>query len=954
MAKVRSFGWQGFAVAFRGERGVRSSLIRLALASSLLGAGTVALSGAASARHSSGGANNYFVAPTGIDTSNTCANHSFPCQTITHALAEQGLVGNGGTIHLARGTYTTQVTIGALNSSVTIVGASAKKTIIQPPASGLSGVTDPNSANPVHAVVEVTGGANSVNLQKLTVNGTNGVGSLDTDGQGCAQSYVGIYVDNASGTVTGVSVTGMDVPLDQIGTCTSGRGIYAASDATGSSFLTLDQDSLAVAPCTTSLNLPLASGPYTNAFVGVKGIKHSKTCKFTGGPVLIDGALLMAEPFGNRTIEVTGTMPYQAPGGSTVSFNPLSSAYDAAGIVCENATTTCTIDGAAVEGIGPNDQVSQNGIEILGASATVGSSKVSQNSFAGGGAGSASDGIKVLNGGTLEITGNTVTDNDVDIGGTWNPSLGVTDPTGPRSAGRVVSSSDGVTTTGQSTLTSATAAFQLSDVGRSVSSSFAFPDGMSNVASSFSDGVANGTNSFTSLTANFTAADQGQPIVETDALGEIPPGTTIAIVNNATTVTLSHSAPSPAIGVAFNLPSRPTTFTSVTADFTAADVGQPIVEADAGTTIPTNTTVTSVLSTTSVLVSNTLTGSASGIAFTLPARPTGIAPGSYIAGFVSPEVVILSQPATETVSGLSITLGALPGTWTITGNTASSATSLGASAGIAGYGNGIELDSTDGCADANENADVVVQGNTALDNAQAGISLLGASCSLIGGPLASQANKAIGNHVGLELSGPGSDCSPCSGTSSPGWDSKNNVVSGDSFTTNSFGLLAHGLNATQSYGGPPSAGDATSGNTFNANTWSSNSVANAVDFTGWAGPDISGVSFTLGATPAGSYTTLTSTTAKTLTAGQIIVITQSGLPTLNVLVSSSVTGATTIPVTPFTATGDYTGASAVVSHIADAAPTNTYGVTTHDSCDPSPNGSASFDGFTFSAGFYSC
>jgi len=226
------------------------------------------------------------------------------------------------------------------------------------------------------------------------VNGSNGVGSLDTDGQGCAQSYVGIYFDDASGTVSGVDVTGMDVPLDQFGTCSSGRGIYAASDGAIGSFLTLDQTSLAVPQCNTTLSLPLAAGTYSSSFVGVKRVAQSKKCKFHGGPVLVDGALLSASPFGARTIQVSGTMPYQAPGGSTVSFNPLSSAYDDAGVVCENAETTCTIDDATVQGMGPNNQVSQNGIEVLGASATIGSSKVTDNSFSGGGAGAVSDGIK--------------------------------------------------------------------------------------------------------------------------------------------------------------------------------------------------------------------------------------------------------------------------------------------------------------------------------------------------------------------------------------------------------------------------------------------------------------------------------------------------------------------------------------------------------------------------------
>jgi len=115
------------------------------------------MSGVATARGASGSGNNYFVSTSGQDSGNACVNHLFPCQTIGHALVEEGLFGGGGTIHLAKGTYTGQVTVEAQNSSVTIVGASAKKTIIQPPTSSLTSVSDPNSVSPVHAVIEVSG-----------------------------------------------------------------------------------------------------------------------------------------------------------------------------------------------------------------------------------------------------------------------------------------------------------------------------------------------------------------------------------------------------------------------------------------------------------------------------------------------------------------------------------------------------------------------------------------------------------------------------------------------------------------------------------------------------------------------------------------------------------------------------------------------------------------------------
>jgi YVTN family beta-propeller protein len=70
----------------------------------------------------------------------------------------------------------------------------------------------------------------------------------------------------------------------------------------------------------------------------------------------------------------------------------------------------------------------------------------------------------------------------------------------------------------------------------------------------FSDGSTTaGSATFTSATADFTSADKGGPITETDKKGAVPAGTTIKAVDSATTVTLSTKAKATASKITFQL-----------------------------------------------------------------------------------------------------------------------------------------------------------------------------------------------------------------------------------------------------------------------------------------------------------------------------------------------------------------------------------------------------------------
>ena len=102
--------------------------------------------------------------------------------------------------------------------------------------------------------------------------------------------------------------------------------------------------------------------------------------------------------------------------------------YQRNGITCDDPGTTCTITYSTLSGAGPTPSVTQNGIQIFGASATIIHDRVSLNSYTGGGAGNQATGILVLNAGSATISRNVVFSNDIDVYAAEIPSLGLLPP----------------------------------------------------------------------------------------------------------------------------------------------------------------------------------------------------------------------------------------------------------------------------------------------------------------------------------------------------------------------------------------------------------------------------------------------------------------------------------------------------------------------------------------------
>lgn len=146
----------------------------------------------------------------------------------------------GDTINICPGTYHEQVFIG---QSLTLQGfaptpGGADLATVAIPGGGLVLATGFNGT-PVAAQIYVYNGAN-VTINNLTVDGQgNTINS-------CAPDLIGIYFQNASGTVTHSAVINQVLPTSPVDLtgCQSGQGIYAESGNGGSSNVNVNNSTI--------------------------------------------------------------------------------------------------------------------------------------------------------------------------------------------------------------------------------------------------------------------------------------------------------------------------------------------------------------------------------------------------------------------------------------------------------------------------------------------------------------------------------------------------------------------------------------------------------------------------------------------------------------------------------------------------------------------------------------
>jgi hypothetical protein len=304
----------------------KSSTLALKASTALaLGLGLVVVGGAAA----DASATVLFVSSASGHDTGTCASPTTACATISYALSQASA---GATIRVSSGTYAEQLNI---TKNVSIVGRTAG--VIIEPASVSQNDSDPDSATPQFAIVDVHNASASlsdVNLENLTIDGAvAGSSSFNS----CANNFPGVYYHNASGSLVDDQVVDVEMPPSLFGCQTgAGNGIVVHSDA---------------------------------------------------------GA--------NSTVTVQKTVV---------------KAYQKNGIVCFDEGTNCTILHSTVTGIGPTTYTAQNGVLAWGTgSFTLRRNHVSMNTYSGPSGPAQAVGVLVLNAGTVNVSGNAVSRNDVDI-----------------------------------------------------------------------------------------------------------------------------------------------------------------------------------------------------------------------------------------------------------------------------------------------------------------------------------------------------------------------------------------------------------------------------------------------------------------------------------------------------------------------------------------------------------
>jgi len=254
------------------------------------------------------------------------SNTGTPClatRTVyTTIQAAVNAASSGATIDVCPGTYPEQVLITIPLTLTGVRGPTADNALLTAPAGGVVANTTQSrgsTAYPTAAQVLVQN-ATGVTIENLSVDGSN---SGLTD---CNTGIVGIYYQNASGTVNNVQVQ------NQVGftNCYSGFGVYVETDGSASSTVTIANSTVQF---TSGINI---GGTYPGTTVTIK------SNSVVGSAVSMDNGIYVARG-------ATGTVT----GNSIINF---ASAPDTLGDV---ADATCGI--AISVGTG-NVTVSENSI----------------------------------------------------------------------------------------------------------------------------------------------------------------------------------------------------------------------------------------------------------------------------------------------------------------------------------------------------------------------------------------------------------------------------------------------------------------------------------------------------------------------------------------------------------------------------------------------------------------
>jgi parallel beta-helix repeat protein len=161
-----------------------------------------------------------------------------------------------------------------------------------------------------------------------------------------------------------------------------------------------------------TINGANASGQFTDCSVDYVGVYYHDASGTMSNDT-IENVVLPQDEFGCQD----GLGVYVASDSGQTSNVTMTTDtvtnYDKNGITCDDAGTTCSITGSTVSGIGPTSLIAQNGIQLADAlGGTITDDQVTANSYTQ--SDTEASGLLVFGVGTLSVTGNTLSANDLN------------------------------------------------------------------------------------------------------------------------------------------------------------------------------------------------------------------------------------------------------------------------------------------------------------------------------------------------------------------------------------------------------------------------------------------------------------------------------------------------------------------------------------------------------------
>jgi hypothetical protein len=249
--------------------------------------------------------------------------------------AELGVTGPIVCVSSSGNPYPEQVVISS--SNIQLVGVSKTAPLIQP-TSVTSNSADPDSSTSVAAIVLVEGTATSaisgVVIRGINVDGTQATSSFT----GCSTNYIGIYFQDASGTVNDNTVNGLYLPPTLAG-CQDGLGVFVRTDSGASSNVLISRNTVtnyqkngitcndAGTTCTVTANKVSFYSPYAPNIapngiqIGFGALGKVTLNTVSGNVCTLSGAC------GSNLItqsQGTGILTYESAVGTLVTRNTLS------------------------------------------------------------------------------------------------------------------------------------------------------------------------------------------------------------------------------------------------------------------------------------------------------------------------------------------------------------------------------------------------------------------------------------------------------------------------------------------------------------------------------------------------------------------------------------------------------------------------------------------------------